>query len=366
MTETRGYELRLTDDVDVVADVESRAGYYALQQELKKRGFREDPEARVLCRLRRDDLVLDLMPADPTILGFSNRWYDYAIESANRIELAPVDSNSAPVTIRLVSPSCFVATKLDAYLDRGEGDYHEDIEDVVTLIDGRPELLAELEAEREDLREYVSSTMTKLLALGLEDKIAGLMFPDESSQARVPLVIATCRRIARMGAHRSDATVPSLPTFAFVWTLQFREGRFAGFHVKCWPVVRDRALERFWKRPPIARSNLSRTLNDAVEAIWVVARSLIEGHFGVDAVRPNAGDTGVLAREVQTSGAPSTALRLFWQPELEHPGSVDTPLDVPLETKLGGALRALDTEAARVAAESIQDALASKAAWDDS
>ena len=51
------------------------------------------------------------------------------------------------LSIRLVAATCFVATKLVAFLDRGKGDYLEshDLEDVLAVVDGRPALVDEFE-----------------------------------------------------------------------------------------------------------------------------------------------------------------------------------------------------------------------------
>jgi hypothetical protein len=370
VTETRGHELRPTDDVDVVADVASQAGFYALQAKLKERGFHEDPQAKVLCRFRRGELVLDLMPVDPRILGFSNRWYEYAIESASKVELAPAGSESAPITIRVVSASCFVATKLEAYRGRGDGDlYHADIEDIVTVIDGRPELLAELSKERADLREYVRSAMAELLAAGLEEKIAGLMLPDHSSQTRVPLVVSTCRRIAAADGRSPEIPMPLLPKFAFIWTVHVREGTPAGFYVNCWLEAPQRALQPFFKgnRPPIAIEALSDPLRQAVETIWAVAVPLITAHADVDPQQPYRRATDHLARFAQSADSTAEDFRLVWTREVDVPdGRVAGPNGaIALDAELAGALLALDAEAARVAAERIHEALAAKRVWDD-
>lgn len=58
-------------------------------------------------------MLFDLMPVQPDVLGFSNRWYPYAVETA-----VPVDLGNG-VTIRLVAAVAFVATKLEAFAGQG-------------------------------------------------------------------------------------------------------------------------------------------------------------------------------------------------------------------------------------------------------
>jgi hypothetical protein len=56
------------------------------------------------------------MPTDERILGFSNRWSTPAIATSQWVH---VDR----VRLRLVTAPYFLATKLEAFLGRGRGDF---------------------------------------------------------------------------------------------------------------------------------------------------------------------------------------------------------------------------------------------------
>jgi hypothetical protein len=59
----------------------------------------------------------------------------------------------------LIPPApVFIATKWDAFLDRGRDDYlgSHDIEDVITIVAGRPELISELESAPVELRAWLA------------------------------------------------------------------------------------------------------------------------------------------------------------------------------------------------------------------
>ena len=162
ITEPGAPPVRATEDVDVVCEVASRVEYYRLGERLRERGLQEAAGEPVLCRWRSADphLVLDVMPTDADILGFSNPWYEEAIATAETITL---DSGAG---IRAAKPVVLMATKLAAWKGRGEGDLLRslDIHDVLTLVNGRQGLAAEIEAAPPDLRTYVRDELVKLQA----------------------------------------------------------------------------------------------------------------------------------------------------------------------------------------------------------
>jgi hypothetical protein len=115
---------RATKDVDVItAGIDSRAAYYArIHGRLRTLGFVEDAsEGAPLCRWRLGAVVVDAMPPVADVLGFTNRWYLHAVATANTVRLP--DDGVGPVEIRLISAPSFLATKLEAFAGRGEGDY---------------------------------------------------------------------------------------------------------------------------------------------------------------------------------------------------------------------------------------------------
>lgn len=162
LTEVGAPPARPTDDVDVVCEVATRARYYRLGDRLRERGFAEDADAPVLCRWRSAEppLVLDVMPTDPDILGFSNPWYGEAISSAATVALA------SGAEIRAARPISLIATKLCAWKGRGRGDPLRslDVHDILILLDGRPELIDELGAAPSSVRDYVVAELADLRA----------------------------------------------------------------------------------------------------------------------------------------------------------------------------------------------------------
>ncbi len=151
---------RPTDDVDAIVQVASYADYdRRLAPELRRLGLTEDIEAGITCRWLLDGVKVDVMPTDSAILGFTNRWYEAAIANA-------MTATVAGLSIRVVSPPYFIATKLEAFSDRGGNDHYgsHDLEDILTVIDGREELVGEVGAADDAVHTYIARTIRSLLA----------------------------------------------------------------------------------------------------------------------------------------------------------------------------------------------------------
>lgn len=68
------------------------------------------------------------------------------------------------INIQLISPVFFVATKLEAYKGRGNNDplKSNDIEDILNVFDGRPELVDEIKKAPEEIQKYMSEEFSQL------------------------------------------------------------------------------------------------------------------------------------------------------------------------------------------------------------
>lgn len=184
--------VRPTTDVDLVTSVATRSDYYRLAEKLRERGFSENPQSDVLCRWQIGKFDVDIMPIDGRILGFSNRWYPQAVQTASQFILPNREA------IKLITAPLFVATKLEAFHDRGKGDYgvSHDMEDILTVIDGRPEFADELNAASPQISEYLKDEIETLLSdQDFVDKISWHLAVDDASQARVSIIVERLRAI---------------------------------------------------------------------------------------------------------------------------------------------------------------------------
>lgn len=194
ITDSAAPPVRVTRDVDVITEIASQAEYHELGRRLRNCGFDVDQSKDApICRWVGHGIILDVMPTDEKVLGFVNIWYAGAVDTAATFKLP------SGTSIRLIDVVHFLATKLAAFDGRGDEDYvmSHDLEDVICVLDGRPELEDEVTSSAADVRSYVCGRLGDLLndPLFLE-ALPGLLPGDPGSQARLPDLVARLERLA--------------------------------------------------------------------------------------------------------------------------------------------------------------------------
>jgi len=179
-----GFSVRPTDDVDCVVNV-TRVEHYNFQEQLRNRGFQEASDENVICRWKLptfsenaepETISVDIMPADGSILGFRNAWYHEAFANKQRYRLP----NGKIIFV--VSPLYFIATKLEAFCDRGKLEPDDkDLEDIVTALLSFKDVREEVNSSERKVCRYIRD---ELLALrdDLTELIPQLVPGDAHSQ----------------------------------------------------------------------------------------------------------------------------------------------------------------------------------------
>ncbi len=176
ITEPAAVRIRPTEDVDVLARVTTRTAYHDIQRRLMALGFSPDQRLNApICRMRTgDDLVLNVMPLNENVLGFSNRWYRFALDTATDRQLEP------DLVIHAISAPAFLATKWEAFRDCGADDpfLSHDLEDIITVMAGRPQVIAEVASSAADPRRFIAASTRAFLANRWANDIVAGSLPD--------------------------------------------------------------------------------------------------------------------------------------------------------------------------------------------
>ena len=157
-------EPRATVDADVIiVEAATYVEYADFGKRLGERGFLQLADVGTPPhRWIKDDLVLDVMPLDAKVLGFTNQWYRSGVTRATQVSL------SDTVSIRILDAPHFLASKLEAYRGRGADDPYmsHDVEDVVSVVAGRPSCVEETRVADPEMAAWIGSVLRDVFPEG--------------------------------------------------------------------------------------------------------------------------------------------------------------------------------------------------------
>ena len=153
-------DIRPTLDVDCVIEIHSYSAHTEVEDKLRSLGFVNDTtQGAPICRWIYQDILVDIMPSDSEVLGFSNRWYKEGIKS----KILKTLPNGTDIFV--FSPEYYLATKFEANKGRGGSDLRQshDFEDIIYILDNCAELLDSISKTNETVKIYLKEECTNLL-----------------------------------------------------------------------------------------------------------------------------------------------------------------------------------------------------------
>jgi predicted nucleotidyltransferase len=153
-------EVRPTDDVDVVVEIWTYKDYAALEEQLREMGFANDQSSGIICRYKVQGIIVDIMPTGETVLGFKNKWYPEGYKNSIVVD---IDGRHS---VRIFSLPYFIASKLDAFTDRGKNDGRtsSDFEDIVYVMEYSRSIWNQLKDAPQAVKKYLQGKFKELLA----------------------------------------------------------------------------------------------------------------------------------------------------------------------------------------------------------
>lgn len=158
--DTAAPPVRATEDVDCIVELQAFGSYRALEECLEALGFQHDTSRYApICRWIYQSVVVDVMPDDDAAYGFTNPWYR---EALHRPTIKRLPSGTA---IRILTVPYFLATKFQAYDDRGGDPYSSrDFEDIITVLDGCTDIETQLPKAGTPLGNYLKDHFERHVA----------------------------------------------------------------------------------------------------------------------------------------------------------------------------------------------------------
>jgi len=179
-------EIRPTEDIDLSVEIATLADHYELEECLRNRGFQNDTRANApICRWVVEEVTVDVMPTEASVLGHSCMWFGEAVQGARFEHLR------AGIVAPVITRPYFLATKLAAYSDRGAKDpiLSKDLEDIVTLFNGCSETVSLLTNCSDPVKTFIVGELRSLLNNSeFVDAALGNFRSDSVSRERAELV----------------------------------------------------------------------------------------------------------------------------------------------------------------------------------
>lgn len=152
---------RPTDDVDILIELWAYKDYAVIEEQLRKMGFVNDMQSRVICRYKVQGITVDVMATGKDVLGFSNKWYPDGFKNA-------LDYTIDDHVIKIFSAPYFIASKLEAFRspsrkDNNNGIFSSDFEDIVFVLENMFAIWDELRQCDKIVKRYLQTEFKQLL-----------------------------------------------------------------------------------------------------------------------------------------------------------------------------------------------------------
>ncbi|MDR1090562.1 MAG: hypothetical protein LBL79_05750 [Prevotella sp.] len=189
-------DVRATLDVDCVVELSTRKAYYELEEELRKKKFKNDitPGAPI-CRWIYEDIIVDIMPVETEILGFGNQWYKAGVFQKSTRTLPDRTS------IYVFPVEYYLATKFEALKGRGGTDLRlsHDFEDIIFILDNTTNVSEVINNSLDaSLKVYLSEQSSRLLANKNIAEAIACALPLYSEEERIAYLIEIFEQICNM------------------------------------------------------------------------------------------------------------------------------------------------------------------------
>lgn len=150
-------EIRPTKDIDMTLNIVNLNHWQQINEKLASLGFHPDPYGHAICSFKYKDIPVDIMAAEDGPLGSANRWYKIGFKNL-------WTAMAKQQEIQLLTAPCYLATKFEAFNDRGS-DYRtsHDIEDIINIIDNRIGIVDEISKAEVDISNFIRQQFNEII-----------------------------------------------------------------------------------------------------------------------------------------------------------------------------------------------------------
>jgi hypothetical protein len=184
-------EIRPTGDIDMTVDLASYTEMVAFQERLIDLGFNPDPQGHSIVSYVYNNIAIDIMPSQDSGMGISNKWYRPGFEF---LQVITLENN---LDIRILPAPYFLATKFEAFKDRGNNDFlfSHDYEDIIYVMDNRTSIVEEILNSDDAVKNYLKEELQKLIDHRQSSEILSMHIHPLVVKDRYPMLLEKILKI---------------------------------------------------------------------------------------------------------------------------------------------------------------------------
>lgn len=177
-------EIRPTADIDMTVNLAGYGSWTQMEQQLASLGFFPDPHGHSISSYRYKNIPIDIMSAEDGPMGPANKWYKIGFEDLWTIKAIEEEIN-------ILKAPCYLATKFEAYNDRGQGDYRtsHDFEDIIYVIDNRINIVEEIARTDDRIKSFLIEETIKIFGSPSFEEILSVHLHPLIATERYPILL---------------------------------------------------------------------------------------------------------------------------------------------------------------------------------
>lgn len=186
-------EIRPTSDIDMTIKLaHNYAEWTKINERLSELGFYPDPNGHAIYSYKYKDISVDIMPSESGHMGEANKWYKVGFKNIQTVSIENEE-------ISILTAPCFLATKFEAFKDRGT-DYRtsHDFEDIIYIIDNRTTIVEEIVNDDKEIREFITQELHKILKIPNTYEILSCHIHPLVLEDRYPILEEKIRKIVKL------------------------------------------------------------------------------------------------------------------------------------------------------------------------